>query len=161
AEESAKAGRFDEALALASRPDVADHRQAVKLRAKLAIDLVGQAARRAEADDTEGAINDLNLAERFHVAPDTLAAARLKLADSVADEVRALLDAGDPARVLERIDHLSRNHITGPSLRRTREAAEAWQKAVDELRRGEFGNARDAVDRAERLAGDSAKPALN
>ena len=36
AEEAARAGRYDEALALASRPDVADHHHAVRLRAKLA-----------------------------------------------------------------------------------------------------------------------------
>ena len=39
AEESARAGRFDEALALANRPNVADHRQALVLRHRLARDL--------------------------------------------------------------------------------------------------------------------------
>src|ERR1044071_5631050 len=81
AEESARAGRFDEALALASRPDVADHRHAIQLPSRLALDLVGRAARRAEADDIAGAIGDLGLAEKFGVEPDTLAAARMKLAE--------------------------------------------------------------------------------
>ena len=43
AEEAARAGRFDEALALASRPDVADHHHAVQLRGRLALDLVARA----------------------------------------------------------------------------------------------------------------------
>lgn len=160
AEESARAGRLDEALALASRPDVADHRQALLLRSRLALDLIGRATRRAEADDVAGGIADLELAERHGAPPDALAAARLRVADLVADEVRAGLVAGDPARVIERVDELARHHVSGPSLRRAREAAEAWQAALEELRRGEFGLARTALERAERLAGDEARAAL-
>jgi hypothetical protein len=160
AEEAAKAGRFDEALVLANRPDVADHHHAVQLRGRLALDLVARAARRGEADDLAGAIEDLGLAERLGVAPDTLAAARLKLADRIAGEVRGDLDAGEPSRVVERIDGLGRHKISGPSLRRTREIAEAWQNALDESRRGEFGRAHDQLDRAERLAAGSASAAL-
>ena len=160
AEESARAGRLDEALGLASRSDVADHRQAVKLRARLAHELVARSTRRAEADDTAGAIDDLDLAERHGAPPDMLAAARLKVADRLADEVRTSLDAGDPARALERIDALAQRHVSGPALRRIREAAEAWTRALDDLRRGEFGQAIDGLERAERLAGESARPAL-
>src|SRR4051794_26551602 len=81
AEEAARAGRYDEALALASRPDVADHHHAVQLRGRLALELVARAGRRGE-------VEDLALAERLGAAPDALAAARLKLADRVAAEVR-------------------------------------------------------------------------
>ena len=161
AEEAAKAGRYDEALTLANRPEVADHHQAVQLRTKLAIDLVARAARRGEADDLQGAIDDLGLAERLGAAPDTLAAARLKLADMIAAEVRSELDAGEPGRVVERVDTLARYKIGGPSLRRTREIAEAWQSALDEARRGEFGRSQEQLDRAERLAAGSAKLALD
>src|SRR4051794_5648793 len=126
AEEAAKAGRYDEALALASRPDVADHHHAVQLRGRLAHELIARAGRRGEADDLAGAIDDLNLAERLGAAPDALAAARLRLADRVAAEVRDDLDAGEPGRVVERIDGLAKHKIGGPSLRRTREIAEAW-----------------------------------
>jgi hypothetical protein len=161
AEEAARAGRYDEALALATRPDVADHHHAVQLRTRLALDLVARASRRGDADDLTGAIDDLNLAERLGAAPDTLAAARLSLADRVAAEVRADLDAGEPARVVERIEQLARNKVSGPSLRRTREVAEAWQAAQDEARRGEFGRAQDQLDRAERLAAGSAQAALS
>src|SRR3954447_15712573 len=103
AEEMARAGRFDEALTLASRPDVADHRQAVQLRGKLAMDLIGRATRRGDADDLAGAMDDLDLAERFGAAPDALAAARLRLADRVAEEVRIHLQGGEPSRVVERV----------------------------------------------------------
>ena len=37
-------------------------------------------------------------------------------------------------------------------MRRTREIAEAWQSALAEGRRGEFGRAHEQLDRAERLA---------
>ena len=160
AEEAARAGRYGEALALSSRPDVADHHHAVQLRGRLAHELIARAGRRGEADDLAGAIDDLNLAERLGAAPDALAGARLKLADQVAAEVRDDLDAGEPGRVVERIDGLARHRIGGPSLRRTREIAEAWQNALDEARRGEFGRAHDQLDRAERLAAGAAQPAL-
>jgi hypothetical protein len=160
AEEAARAGRYDEALALASRPDVADHHHAVQFRGRLAQDLIGRAGRRGQADDLPGAIDDLALAEKLGAAPDVLAAARLKLADQIAGEVRSGLDAGEPVRVVERIDGLARHRISGPSLRRTREVAEAWQGALDEARRGEFGRATDQLDRAERLAAGAAQAAL-
>ena len=160
AEEVARAGRYDEALTLMSRPDVADHHHAVQLRGRLAQELIARAGRRGDADDLAGALDDLGLAERLGAAPDTLAAARLKLADRIAGEVRADLDAGDPGRVVERIDGLARQKLGGPSLRRTRETAEAWQNALDEARRGEFGRAHDQLDRAERLASGAASAAL-
>ena len=100
AEEAARAGRYEEAFALASRPDIADHNQAVQFRGRLGLDLIARANRRAAADDQAGAIDDLYLAERIGAPPDSLAAARLSLADRVADEIRADLDAGEPARVL-------------------------------------------------------------
>src|SRR5947209_6136715 len=160
AEEAARLGRYDEALALASRPDVADHRNAVQLRGRLTHELVARAGRRGAADDLAGAIDDLQLAERMGAPPDTLAAARLSLADQVAGEVRTELDAGDPARVLDRVEYLARHKISGPALRRCREVAEAWRSAQDEARRGEFGRAHDQLDRAERLAAGAALAAL-
>jgi hypothetical protein len=152
AEEAARAGRFEEAYALASRADVADHHHAVQFRSRLALDLIARASRRGAVEDLAGAVQDLDLAERIGAPPDSLAAARLSLADRVADDVRADLDAGDPVRVLERIEELARHKIGGPSLRRTREIADAWQTALADGRRGEFGRAQEQLDRAERLA---------
>ena len=160
AEEAARAGRFDEALALVNRPDVADHHHAVKLRGRFVLDLIARASRRGEADDTAGAIADLDLAERLGAAPDVLAGARLGLADRVAVEVLSDLDAGEPARVVERVEHLARHKVGGPALRRAREVAESWQAMHEEARRGEFGRAQAHLDRAERLAGATAQAAL-
>ena len=160
ADEAARAGRYDEALLLATRPDVADHHHVVQLRGRLALDLTARAGRRGEADDLVGAVDDLRLAERLGAAPDALANARLKLSDQVAAEIRDDLDAGEPGRVVERVDDLARNKISGPALRRVREAADAWQSALDEARRGEFGRAHDHFDRAERLAAGAAASAL-
>src|SRR5207249_4863670 len=111
AEESARAGRLEEALALASQADVAEHRQAVQLRGRLAVELIGRAARRGQADDLAGAIGDLQVAEQYGAAPDVLAAARLSLADQVAEDIRADLDAGETARVIQRVEHLTRHRI--------------------------------------------------
>ncbi len=161
AEEAARAGRFEEAYALASRPDVTDHHHSVQFRSRLALDLIARATRRGAVDDLAGAIEDLDLGERIGAAPDSLAAARLNLADRVADEVRADLDAGEPARALERIEELARHKVSGPSLRRTREIAEAWQSALAEGRRGEFGRAQEQLERAERLAAGAGAAARN
>jgi len=152
AEEAARVGRFEEAYTLANRPDVADHHHVVQFRARLALDLIARATRRGVADDLTGAVEDLDLAERIGAPPDSLAAARLSLADRVAEEVRINLDAGDPVRTLERIEELTRHKIGGPALRRLKEIAEAWQCALAEGRRGEFGWAQEQFDRAERLA---------
>ena len=160
ADEAARAGRLDEALRLASKPEVADHSFAVQLRDKVAMELIARAARRGEADDLPGAIDDLKVAEGLNVPPDALAATRLALAERIAVEVRADLDAGEPGRVAERIEELAKSKIGGPALRRAREVAEAWKVALDEARRGEFGRAHDQLDRAERLAGETAKAAL-
>ncbi len=160
AEEAARAGRFDEALALAARPDVADHRQAVILRAKLASDLLGRGIRRGEADDAPGAIADLDLAEAHGAAPDALASARMKLAEGLAEEIEAEFSAGEPARVADRVAGLASHKVSGPRLRRLREAAEAWRKALDDARRGEFGLAEEGLDRANRLAGGLGADAL-
>ena len=152
AEESAKAGRMEQAIELASRPDVADHRQAVTLRGRLARDLVARSARRAAVDDRAGALADLNLAERHGVAPDVLASARLKLADLLSSEVRRDLESGDPERVSEQVERLAKDGVSNPELRRLGELANAWKSGLEEQRRGEFGRAREALDRADRLA---------
>jgi len=160
AEDAAHAGRIDEALALASRPDVVDSRSMVRLRDRLGLDLVARSTRRAEADDLAGAIDDLGRAEGLNVAPDLLAKARLALADLVAGEIGVDLDAGDPGRAVERIDGLARQKISNPALRRSRELADAWRLALDEARRGEFARAFDGLDRAARLAGEPIPLAL-
>lgn len=160
AEDAAKAGRYDEAIALTARPDVAAHHDSASLRNKIALDLVARGGRRAEADDLAGAVADFTLAEGLGVGPDTLASARLSVADRVASEVRIDLESGEPGRVVERVDDLARLKIGGPALRRIREVADAWRVALDEARRGEFGRAYEALDRAERFAAGNPPAAL-
>lgn len=160
AEEAARGGRFEEAGALASQPNVADHYQLVQFRNRLGLDLIARAARRAEANDAQGAVDDLALAERFAAPPDRLAEARMELAERLAVEVRETLAMGEPARALARIDEMARHKIDDPALQALRELAEAWRDATDEARRGEFGRARELLVRAERLAGSSKTAAV-
>ena len=161
AEESAKAGRLDEAIALAAAPTWPTTGRPCKLRGKWTWSWSGGPTAtcrgrrpRRRASPTSAA------AERFGAAPDVLATARLRLADRVAEDIRADLAAGEPDRVVERLDALAKQKVDGPSLRRVREAAEAWQAARAEARRGEFGRAAELLDRADRLAGDDARDAL-
>lgn len=160
AEEARRTGRLGEALDLIAQQDVRDHKQALQLRAKLVADLLARAGRRADADDLQGAIDDLNLAERNGAAPDALATARLAAAERVVGEIQGLLNLGNPAQVLERIDALAAQKVSGPALRRLREGADAWWRGLNEARRGEFAAAREALDRAERLGGDEARGAI-
>ncbi len=161
AEQAAKAGQLDEALDLASRDGVADHRQAVQLRGKWARELIDRAGRRASANDLDGAIEDLNTAERHGVAPDLLATARLKLIDHVIEDLQSDLRAGEPTRVVTRIEQLRAQKIQGPTLGRLIEAAEAWKSARIEAARGEFGRAAELLDTVARLTENLAKDALN
>ena len=55
---------------------------------------------------------------------------------------------------------LAEHHVSGPMLRRMRDAAEAWKKALEDGRRGEFGLASEGLERAARLAGGLAAEAL-
>jgi hypothetical protein len=160
AEEAARAGRYDEALALSGRPDVAEFRQAVQLRARLTRELIDRAVRRAEAEDLDGAIVDLALAEVHHAPPDALAAARRDLAVKAAGDIERALQAAEPSRAVERVAALARHRISDANLRRLKDAAEAWIQARREMRAGEFTAARDALERASRLAGDAAGPEL-
>lgn len=146
---------------LISSPEVSDHRQIGQFRARISDELIGRAVRRAKADDIPGAIDDLALAERLGLAPDVLAATRLQLAEHAATEICMRLDAGDPARALDEIDALNAQRVSGPQLRRLREAAEAWQTALADSRRGEFHAALESLHRAERLIGDTAGPAIS
>jgi hypothetical protein len=160
AEDAARMGRFEDAFALVERADVADFRQVAMYRTRLGVDLLDRAVRRAKADDHEGAGADIALAERHQAPPDALATARHKLADRIAEDLRTDFDAGDPARVADRVAAWAERSVHGPSLRRLGEAADAWQQAQSELRRGEFGAAREHLDRAERLAGPKAPARL-
>ncbi len=160
AEEAIRAGRLEEAYEAVSRPEAADHQQAVHLRARIALDLVARGIRRAEADDVEGAIVDLDKAESFGAPPDQLAAARFKVSEAVSDEIRLALEASRPDRVVERIDHLLRHKVCGPALRRMREVADSWRTALAEGRKGELGRSIENFERALRLAEGPAKQAV-
>jgi hypothetical protein len=160
AEESARAGRFEEALELVARADVSDHRAAIQWRSKWAQELIARASRRAKSDDIAGAIADLAIAEKHQAPPDVMAAARLKIADSLVDEIHSLMESGEPSRAVDRIDELANAQIQSPKLRRLRETAAAWKGAADEMRRGEFGLARENLESAERLAAGVAAKSL-
>lgn len=160
AEEAIRAGRLEDAYAFVNRPEVADHQQAVQLRGRVVRDLVERGIRRAEADDLEGGVRDLELAESYGAAPDRLASARLRIAEITAKELQAELDLGRPERLPARIDRLEASKIHAPALRRLRETAELWKRALQEGRKGEFGKAFDWIAQAERLASGDAKTAV-
>jgi len=151
AEEAARAGRLEEAIGYTLPEDVADHRRLIQLRARLVADLVGRARRRLEAEDFDGAMDDLALAEKSGAPPDDLAPTRLAIARLLLPGLRRTLASGDPVAVAERLAHLERRRITGLELVRLKEIASVWHRALAAARRAEFAEARDLLDRALRL----------
>src|SRR5262245_17620660 len=106
AEEAARAERFEEALELAARPALANHLQAGKLRNQIALLLVKRAEQHVRLGQSQAAWDDLREAERAGAPRDKLAAVRAELTERGARDMRAALDAGDPAQAIGLADEL-------------------------------------------------------
>ena len=153
AEEAARVGRFEEALALATRPDVADHHHAVQFRSRLALDLIARATRRARLTTWPGP-------SRTWTWPSGWALRRIRWR-----RPGSAWPTGSPRRSGPTWTRATRpgrwsGSRTWPG---TRSAARRCvgparsprpgRSALAEGRRGEFGRAQEQLDRAERLAG--------
>jgi hypothetical protein len=95
--------------------------------------------------------NDLLLAEQ--AAPGEKAAECLRhaLTRLGLAEVRALLEAGEPARAVEAVARLRDRAVRQPELEPLEEAARGWDRAREQAGRGEFSQAVQGVERVRRL----------
>ncbi len=151
AEEAVRAERFDEALELAGRPEVAEHRQAGELRNKIALRLVDRARDFVRHGHSSAAWHDLRKAELAGAPGAKVAQVRGELTERGAAEVLAALDACDPQQAIILADDLRARGADSPQLRRFSEAAACCVKALKAKRIGEFPRTIECLETAQKL----------
>jgi tetratricopeptide (TPR) repeat protein len=154
AQEALKNGRLDDAQRILGQPAAQGQRGAAVLYRKLAQAFVARGEGRLNGDDAEAAWRDLFKAEELEAAPRACDRLRQALARLGLAEVRALLEAGEPARAEETAARLRDRRVRLPELRVLLETAGEWRAARELADRGEFGAAREAAERAARLRRD-------
>ncbi len=154
AEEALRSERFEEALELARRPELADHRQAVRLRDRIAGRLLDRAQEHLGQGHSHAAWNDLRQAELAGAPGARVESVRAELAERGVAEVRAALDAGNPIQATALVKELNARGADSAELRRLQEAAAAWAAAGRAIQLGEFSRAaRDLEVARNHLAG--------
>src|SRR5262245_47132605 len=148
AEEAARAERFEEALELAARPDVASRFQANKLRNRIALLLIKRAEQHVRSGQSQAAWDDLRAAERAGAPRDKAAVVRGELAERGAKDVLAALNAGDPAQAVAISDDLRNRGAESSDLRRLHEAALCWVRADRLASVGDFTHAIESMQTA-------------
>jgi hypothetical protein len=151
-QEALRLGRLDEAVRLLQQPAAQGHRRAEELRRQAALALGERGERALRRDDPEPAWNDLVTAESLAVTDPALDRLRQALTRLGLAQARALLEAGEPGRVVEVAGVLRDRAVRQPELQPMEEAARDWLKARDLADRGEFALARQVIDRVRRLA---------
>jgi tetratricopeptide (TPR) repeat protein len=153
AQEALRNGRLDEAQRLLAQPAAQGQRGTGDLLARLARAYVERGERQLEMDDPEAAWRDLLQAEHLQAAPKATERLRQALGRLGLAEVRALLQAGEPARADEVVTRLRERGMRSPELRVLEEGVKAWLQAQDLADQGEFGPAGSDVERALKLLG--------
>jgi hypothetical protein len=147
AREALKHGRLEEAHRVLTQPCIRDHRAVNELLVQLVRAYVERGERHLKLEDAEGAWRDLLQAEQLQTAEKCVDSLRQTLIRLGVAEVRALLHAGDPRRADEAIAQLRERRARSAELQVLEEAARDWLQARDLAERGEFGSARDGVER--------------
>jgi hypothetical protein len=151
AQEALKNGRLDEAHRLLSQSAVQGHKRSWELLQQLGQGFVERGQRHLRQDDPEAAWADLLLAEQVGAANGTAEKLRQELTRAGLAQVRNLLEAGDPRRAGEAIAQLRQRAVRQPELKLLEDLATEWTQAQDLADRGEFNQARLAVERQRRL----------
>ncbi|HXG10452.1 MAG TPA: FHA domain-containing protein [Gemmataceae bacterium] len=157
AQEALKNGRLEEAQRLLGQPAAQGHRRFWELAEQVARAFVERGERHLRQDNPEGAWHDLLQAEQLGAAS-TAGRLRQTLVRIGLDEVRALVNMGEPSRALEAIARLRERSVQHPELQRLEDGARAWQTARDHGNRGEFCLALEMVERLRRLLPEAADP---
>ncbi len=153
AEEAARSERFEEALELARRPEVADHRRAGQLRHRIALRLAARAGEQLRLGHSQAAWRDLHQAEQAGAPAPRLAGVRRELIERALAEMGRYIAAGDPAQALERADDVLGRGEDSTELRRLRQGAACWQEARRIARDGDFRRALEQMSVARELLG--------
>jgi hypothetical protein len=151
AQEALKNGRLEEAHRLLGQSAAAGHKRSWELLQQVAVGFVERGERHLRQRDTEAAWNDLLLAEQVGLADDSAAVGlRQLLTRQGLEEVRKLLEAGDPIRAAAAVEALRGRSVRGSDLQLLETAAQDWLQARDLAERGEFNMALLTVERLRR-----------
>jgi tetratricopeptide (TPR) repeat protein len=159
AQEALQTGRLEEAQRLLEQPGVIGQRGAGAVLVRLARAYVERGERLLRQDDAEGAWSDLHRAEQLETTERSSERLRQALTRLGLAEVRALLQAGEPARASDALVRLRGHDARSPEFQVLEEVIKAWLLARAQADSGEFGLALDTLERAGRLLG-SPGPAL-
>ena len=152
AQEALKNRRLEEAQRLLEEPGAQGHKGSWELLRQLARMFAERADLRLTHDDPEAAWDDLLKAEQVGGAEDaTTVRLRQTLTRLGLAEVRALLEAGDPARALEHIIRLRERSVRQSELGVLDDAAREWNLARGLADRGEFSLALQGLEKVARL----------
>lgn len=152
AEEALKNGRLEEAYRLACQPDVQGHRRAGEIMQELARSLLARAKLHLQHGDNAAAWKDLVQAEA--VGPQDQAAVKLRqdLVQRSLNELRSLLESGEPARAAELTQQLRDWNVQQPELHGLADIAQNWSLVQELAARGDFAQAVAVLDRVKRIA---------
>jgi hypothetical protein len=153
AQEALKNGRLEEAHRLLCQPAAQGHKRSWELLREVGKGFVDRGQCHLRHLDAPAAWNDLIAAEQLGVVNSSAGKLRQELAGIGLEEVRKLLEAGEPARALEVITQLRNRSVHHPELAMFEEAAKNWVRARDQAGRGEFAQALQTVDRVSKLFG--------
>ncbi|HJT76424.1 MAG TPA: hypothetical protein VJ739_04410, partial [Gemmataceae bacterium] len=132
ADEALKNGRLEEAYRFLCQPAAHGHKKSWERWQRLARAFVERGRRRLGHDDPERAWADLIQAEQMGV-PDTGADEfRHELEYLGLTDVRALLQAGEPAKAAEAVAALTAQAVRHPDLKWLDEAARRWLEAREQ-----------------------------
>jgi hypothetical protein len=151
AQEALRTGRLEDAQRLLADPSVQGHRRAWELCQQLAQAFVERGERHLRGEDPAAAWADLLRAEQLGVSESGIPRLRQALSRVGLAEVRALLEAGEPARAVEAGAQLRDRAVRQLELDALDEAAKDWVKARDLADAGDFAQALQTLERVVRL----------
>jgi tetratricopeptide (TPR) repeat protein len=158
AQEALKNGRLEDAHRILCQSAAQGHKKSFELLNQVIRGFVERGERHLRQDDPEAAWHDLLQAEqldRDNRDADRLRQALVRLGLA---EVRAQLQAGEPARAAEVIGRLRERSVRQPEVLLLEEAAKGWLQARDQASRGEVARAVELAERVRRLLPGNAEP---
>jgi hypothetical protein len=150
AQDALQTGRLEEAQRLLTQPSVQGYKRAGELLQQLHRAFVERAEQHLRRDNPAAAWTDLLRAEQLGLANPAAGQLRQALTRLGLAEVRALLEAGEPARAVEVIAQLRDRVVRQPELEPLEEAAKAWVEGGDRADAGSFALALQALERVSR-----------
>src|SRR5438874_11441129 len=131
AQEALKNGRLEEAHRLLCQSAAQGHKKSFELFGQVVRGFVERGERQLRRDDPEAAWNDLLQAEQLDRDSREAECLRQALVRLGLAEVRALLQAGEPARASEVVGRLRERSVRQPELQLLDEGAKGWLAARD------------------------------